>query len=340
MGGVVGSIVEAVVDIPGTIVDVSGKAIKAGGKFVDDALGLDSVGNAIADVGGDISQIGKVLKGDYHDDAKKVQELQDRVSAEVSKYNSNVDALADKMQSLVAFHEIFKIAASNRMDEYVGKYGPQLDAMISEYNAAAARLKSEYDFVIGLTEGMFLEKVIGSIIMIIGGIMSDMGDILNGTADANTWKRVITTAVMVLAVVAMFFVPGLQGAALAVAVSLAAINAFMTLDGMYANGAATGAIMGILDTVFNDILNLDDLIGKDFNKFDSDHKDYQEMVMYVQLAIAIGQLYVAMPNLSGSPASMSMNPTFEQQMGIAGKEISTTAGTKSPVATLSLLVCE
>lgn len=62
---------------------------------------------------------------------------------------------------------------------------------------------------------------------------------------------------------------------------------FMTLDGMYANGAATGAIMGMLDFVFNDLLNLDDLIGSDFEKFDKDHEDYQEMVMFTKLAMSI-----------------------------------------------------
>lgn len=52
----------------------------------------------------------------------------------------------------------------------------------------------------------------------------------------------------------------------------------MTLDGMYANGAMTGAIMSSLDFMFNDVLNFDDSAISDFEKFDGIHEDYQDMV--------------------------------------------------------------
>lgn len=61
-----------------------------------------------------------------------------------------------------------------------------------------------------------------------------------------------------------------------VIVGLTILNAFMTLDGMYANGVATGAMMGVLDTIFNDLLNFDDLIGSDFDKFDKNNEDYAQ----------------------------------------------------------------
>lgn len=38
---------------------------------------------------------------------------------------------------------------------------------------------------------------------------------------------------------------------------LATIGSLMTLDGMYANGAMTGAIMSSLDFMFNDVLNFE-----------------------------------------------------------------------------------
>ena len=164
------------------------------------------------------------------------------------------------MESLIAFHEIFHLAMKNRSDKYMTQYGPVLEAMVAQYEAMVRKLKEDFDFVIGLTEGAFLQRLVGSLIMIIGGLMSDMGDVLSGKADGATWKRLVTTALLVIAIVLLFIIPGLQGIALAIAVALAAIAAFMTLDGMYANGAATGAIMGVLDFIFNDLLNLDDML--------------------------------------------------------------------------------
>lgn len=335
MGGVVSTVKEVVSTVTDTTVGiVSGEYLAKGtgavlsivGKdIVDDVLGLDKIGEEIDRVGKDITQVGKVLGGEYHDDVKRLEEYKSRLDARSKEYNSALDAFAERMESLIAFHEIFQMAISNRMDKYIEQYNPQLQAMMKEYQAMSSQLSNEYDFVIGLTQGSFLEKVIGSLIMIVGGIMSDMEDIMKGKADGETWKRVVVTTLTVAAVVALFFVPGLQGVALAVAVSLASITAFMTLDGMYANGAATGAIMGVLDTLFNDVLNLDDRIGSDFNKFDKDHADYQEMVMYTQLAMSLASLSAAWAGAGtqvsniGTTGKMSTSSTA----GAGGRALST-----------------
>ena len=261
-----------------------------GGDILDDALGLDSLGGAVEDAFKDLGQVVDVATGGYHNDAKKIQEQKDRIDAKTSEYNKGLDKLTEEMDSLIAFDEIFQLAIGNKVDKYVETYNPVLQEMMQEYKALVAKLKSEYDFVIGLTEGSFPERIVGSIIMIHGGIMSDMGDIISGEANGDTWKRVITTTLTVLAVVALFLIPGLQGVALAVAVTLASVAAFMALDGMYANGAATGAIMGMLDAVFNDLLNLDDLIGSDFDKFDKDNEDYAEMVMYTKIGLSLASM--------------------------------------------------
>ena len=335
MGGVVNAVKEVVSTVTDTTVGiVSGEYLAKGtgavlsivGKdIVDDVLGLDKLGREIDRVGDQFTQVGKVLGGEYHDDVKRLEEYKSRLDSKSREYNSALDAFAERMESLIAFHEIFQMAIANRMDKYIEQYNPQLQAMMKEYQAMAAQLSNEYDFVIGLTQGSFLEKVIGSLLMIVGGIMSDMKDIMNGRADGETWKRVVVTTLTVAAVVALFFVPGLQGVALAVAVSLASITAFMTLDGMYANGAATGAIMGVLDTLFNDVLNLDDRIGSDFNKFDKDHADYQEMVMYTQLAMSLASLSAAWAGAGtqvsniGTAGKMSTSSTA----GAGGRALST-----------------
>lgn len=288
----------------------SGSLIKNGLGAVGDVLGfvgLDSLGKEVARWGEDIGQVVKVLSGQYHADAKKIQKMQDALEAKQLEYKGQVDLLIEKIDSLIAFPEIFQMAAANRLDQLDALYGPQLDALIKQLQYAIAQLKSDYDFVIGLTEGAFIQRLIGSIIMIVGGITNDLNDILSGKANSSTWQRVITTVVLVIIVVFMWWNP-IGWAAIAAAV-ITTIVTFMTLDSMYANGAATGAIIGMLDFLFNDVLNLDDLIGSDFNKFDKDHEDYEEMVMYTKIALSLTSVGLSWASNAGNYATAAKHGT-------------------------------
>lgn len=331
MGSVVNKVVDAVVGVTTGIVSgeyiakLGGKALDfIGSQIVDDVLGLDSLGKEISRIGGDIEQVGKVLGGEYHDDMKALADIQKRVERSSQQYNDGLNQLVEKMESLVAFHEIFQMAMANRIDDYKEFYEPQLNALIAKYNELVKELKSEYDFVLGLTEGAFLQKIVGSIIMMIGGLMSDLKDIASGKANGDTWKRAVTSILMIIVVVLMWWNPivlGLTAGATTtlVAATLTTITALMQLDGMYANGAATGAIMSALDFMFNDVLNLDQLIGSDFDKFDKDNEDYQEMITYTKLAMSLAAIYTSWvgsaPVSSGANvarSSESMAPTFSE----------------------------
>lgn len=73
--------------------------------------------------------------------------------------------------------------------------------MVKLLEQMVLKLKSEYDFVIGLTEGAFVQRIIGSLIMIVGGLTSDMGDVLAGKADSTTWKNIITAVIIAIIIV-------------------------------------------------------------------------------------------------------------------------------------------
>lgn len=275
------------------------------------ALGLDSLSKEIGRWSDHNMQVGKVVSGQYHDDMKKIGEFQAIVdesgrvlNSKIAAYNNSLDDMIAKMERLVAFDEIFHMAMKNRMGSFQALNGPELtilteqhEILVRELKRMIAQLKAEYDFVIGLTEGPFIQRLIGSVIMIVGGLQSDLEDIVSGKADGDTFQRVITAVIIIVIVIYSWGTAlGAVGAAapffMASAV-LASIAAFMNLDGMYANGAATGAIMSALDFLFNDLLNLDSLIGSDFEKFDKDHEDYQEMVGYTKLAIGLAALITA-----------------------------------------------
>lgn len=319
MGGVakaVGKVVEKVVDttvdvfitIPGKIVS---KGVESVGDIVGKVPGLDSLGREIERWGEDLDQVVDVLSGEYSDDVKQVEAYQRALDergrfldTRISKYNLTLDELIDRMDSLVAFDEIFRMALGNRMEEYERTEKPELEKLMNEYNsmtktlnAMIYQLKSDYDFVIGLTEGAFLQRMIGSVIMIVGGLVSDLRSISDGSAKSETYKRFITSLVVVIAVVMSWGAAATATTAaapwLVAAAVMASIAGLMQLDGMYANGAATGAIMGALDFLFNDVLQLDSLIGSDFKHFDNDNADYQQMVGYTKMAISLGSIATA-----------------------------------------------
>ena len=163
-----------------------GKAIGTIGKIVGIVPGLKSLGKEINRWGEDLNQVIKVISGEYHDDMKAIKKYKDsvdefgkRVQLRVETYNLKIEELVDRMDSLVAFDEIFQMAIANRIDTLSASEGEELDKLANEYTLMRkqlermiAELKAEYDFVIGLTEGAFVQRLMGSLIMIVGGHLS------------------------------------------------------------------------------------------------------------------------------------------------------------------------
>lgn len=334
-----GKVVEAIEGAVGGVI----KDVLGGVGDVLDFVGLDSLGKEVTRWGEDIEQTIKVLSGEYASDVKKIKEYEKTVNSKkesleriVEKYNWTLDEFSDRMRSLVAFEEIFQMAIKNRIGEYQKLYGPQIDGMVTEYGRMVKlleqmviKLKSEYDFIIGLTEGAFVQRIIGSLVMIVGGLTSDMGDVLSGNADSTTWKNIITAVIIAIIIVVTW---GYAAAAVGTAAPwlfataiLSTIGALMTLDGMYANGAMTGAIMSSLDFLFNDILNLDDIIGSDFEKFDSDHEDYQDMVGFVKIAIGLASIATGYIGALASKAAEAAAAAAAGQAVKSGWNIGTAA---------------
>lgn len=327
MGKVVENVFDSVGDAVSDILDFVGKDI------VDDLFGLDSLGAEIGRWGEDIHQTLNVMSGQYASRSKDAQEILDRANSAKSRYTNDMQALADKMESLVAFPEIFKMAQANRMDRLSQEYLPQIEMLLDRYKMAIASIEKDFDFVIGLTQGAFIQRIVGSLIMAEGGLMSDIGDLLNGNGSSETWQRVITVIVLVIIIVFMWWNAGgwaAMNALQATAFVLTATAAFLTIDAMYAGGAAMGAVMSALDFAFNDLLNLDDFIGSDFDKFDKDHDDYQEMVMFTKLAISLAAIASSWANAAGNystAAEYGTAPWSEQTNMLAAQDagLTTTA---------------
>lgn len=343
-------------------IELTGKVIKnIGNNIVDDMLGFDKVGREVANVGSDMEQGVRVITGEYHQQVKEIKNYQAEVE-EFGRYvnkagmaynsaykpaayraSSSTDELMERLERLIAFEEIFKLALKNRFKDMeadrdddntdprrVAAYKElqllvkQYELMVRQLKQMMANLRSEFDFVLGLTEGPFLQRLVGSVLMIVGGLVSGIDAVMSGEADSEDWKQVITAAVIIIAVVltwgaALTALPAMAPFLIAAAI-LSSIAAFMTLDGMYANGAATGAIMGALDYIFNDVLNLDSFVGSDFNKFNKDHEDYQEMVGYVQLGLSLSAIAVAW---AGSLANSGATATQSARAGFSWTEPST-----------------
>lgn len=292
--------------------ELTGELVSAGGSVANE-IGLESVGSEMDRWGEDIAQVGKVLSGQYHADMEKVAEAQakysdaleeytDTYEAAANAYNKGLNELLDRMDNLIAFHEIFQMAGANRIEEYgefVGPSDKELLKLYSEFKKLADKLKKEYDFIISLKTGGILEKIFYSMISIIGGITHDMTKVMTGEASSEEWKRIgMSVVAIVLVVIAILAAIPTGGASLSliyVAIAiLTVISTLLMLDSMYAEGTLMGATMDMLDLLFNDILQLDKIVGSDFEKFDADNEDYADMCMYIQMSIAIATVVLSL----------------------------------------------
>ena len=291
-----------------------------------DKLGLDSLSKEVTRWSEDLGQINKVLSGQYADAQKDLSYAQTKYENALKKYekdyakasteyNTGLQKLIDELDQLFAFHEIFKMAAANDIESYGDFVAPsdtEVVKLYKEYKKLADKLKSEYDFIISLKQGGILEKALHSMITIMGGITSDLKDIANGEADSTTWKKIISVVIaIVLVVIAILAaIPSggssLQLIPLAIAI-LTTISTLLMLDAMYGAGSLMESIFDMFDFLFNDLMNLDDIIGSDFEKFDSENEDYKEMTMYFQMAITISAALLSLgSSMSGSSGGSTM----------------------------------
>lgn len=292
--------------------ELTGELVSAGGSVANE-IGLESVGSEMDRWGEDIAQVGKVLSGQYHADMEKAAEAQakyndalddykEKYDAAATAYNNGLNELIDRMDSLIAFHEIFQMAGANRIEEYGEFAGPsdkELLKLYTEYKKLADKLRKEYDFIISLKQGGILEKVFYSMISIIGGITNDMVNTITGEADSATWKRlgmvVVAIVLVVIAILAAIPTGGASLSLIAVAIAiLTVISTLLMLDSMYAEGTLMSSVMEMLDLLFNDTLQLDKIVGSDFEKFDADNEDYADMCMYIQMSIAVATVVLSL----------------------------------------------
>lgn len=267
-----------------------------------DVAGLDSLAAELDNWADDYEQVMKVLTGEYHQDAKQVAEAAARVEAAQAKYQAGLDELSANMDRLLAFHEIYKMSAANKMESYMDTEGAEIEKLIEEYKRISAQFEAEYDFIQSMASGSWIEKIVVAGLMIVGGIVNDITQVLSGKGNSQNFKNILKVAVTIIVVIIMvilgFFTAGATWVA-AVAAILTIISAVIMLDGMYSQGLLMGAAMSAMDFLFNDLLNLDDRIGSDFNKFDSDHADYAEMVMYIGMAVQISAMIASWGAMSG-----------------------------------------
>lgn len=305
---VTNTIVDVVKDTTKIIVsDIGAGLLKTTGNLLSD-IGIKQ-GEELTRIGKQLDQIGKVLTGEYHESVKAIQAQENKLNTLKEEYYN----LADEINGEAFLGEIFSIAGSNTLDRYVNE---KILPAEEQYKKMVENFKKEFSYILDWAEGSFFERLFASFILIIGGLLNDIGDIVTGKANSETWKNIITTVLSIAAIVIL----ALAGQWWAVVILVA--NLIITLDTAYANGAMLGAIFSLLDFVFNDVLNLDDLVAKDFDHFNKDSEYYKETQAYFKLALAI----------SAVVAVLSV-PTEAWKTGMAN--IGLNASTMSNVGTIT-----
>lgn len=261
------------------VIDIGAGLLKNTGDLLND-IGIKQ-GEELTRIGNQLEQIGKVLTGEYHESVKAIQAKENELNGLKEQYYN----LADEINGEAFLGEIFSIAGSNTLDRYVSE---KILPAEEQYKKMLENFKKEFSYILDWAQGSFFERLFASFILIIGGLLNDIGDIVTGKANSETWKNIITTVLSIAAIVIL----ALAGQWWAVVILVA--NLIITLDAAYANGAMLGAIFSLLDFVFNDVLNLDDLVAKDFDHFNKDSEYYQETQAYFKLALAISAVVAAL----------------------------------------------
>lgn len=268
--------------------------------------GLERIGKESSRISNQIDQFQKVLKGEYHESVKELQAEKEKLDAIKQQYYN----LADEINSEAFLGEIFAIAGSNQLDRFVSE---KILPAEEHYKRMVENFKKEFGYILDWAEGSFFERLLASLILIIGGLLNDIGDIVTGKANSETWKNIISTVLSIVVIVILAFAQQWWAVVILVA------NLIITLDAAYANGAMLGAIFSLLDFVFNDILNLDDLVGSDFEHFDKDSDYYQETQSYFRLALAITAV-IASLNVPSEVWNVGM-----ANMGLSASTLSTSS---------------
>lgn len=306
-----------------------------------DILGLKSFSNEVDRWSEDLGQVNKTLSGQYSSAQKDLATAQERYENALDKYednyekaanqyNTGLNSLLEEMDSLFAFHEIFKMSAANDLKNYGEFVTPddyEVQQLYKRYKELASRLKSEYDFIISLRQGGIMEKALHSMITVAGGIVSDMRDIADGEANGEAWKKIVSVIIavilVIIAILAAIPTGGASLSLISVAIAiLTVVSTLLMLDSMYGGGSLMESIFDMFDFLFNDLMNLDDLIGSDFDKFDSDNEDYQEMTMYFKMAIAISTIILSLGS-SAAGGNTGTNMWTDAKTGMTGYASST-----------------
>jgi hypothetical protein len=285
------------------VIDIGSGLLKGTGNLLSD-LGIKQ-GKELSRIAEQLDQIGKVLTGEYHDSVKAIQAQEDKVNSLKEQYYN----LADEINGEAFLGEIFAIAGSNTLDRYVNE---KILPAEEQYKKMLENFKKEFSYILDWAEGSFFERLFASFILIIGGLLNDIEDIVTGKANSDTWKNIISTVLSIAAIVIL-----LPVAPWASVVLIA--NLIITLDATYANGAMLGAIFSLLDFVFNDILNLDDLVGSDFDHFDKDSEYYEQTQAYFKLALAVSAVVAALNTPADvwktSMANLGLNASTVSNVG-------------------------
>lgn len=310
---IVKDVVKTVVDVTkdvftAVVIDVPSTILKTSGDLLSD-IGIKQ-GKELTRIGKQLDQIGKVLTGEYHDSVKAIQAQEDKLNSLKEQYYT----LADEINGEAFLGEIFAMAGSNQLDRFVNE---NILPAEEQYKKMLENFRKEFSYILDWAEGSFFERLFASFILILGGLLNDIEDIMTGKANSETWKNIISTVLSIVAIIILALAQQWWAVAILVA------NLIITLDAAYANGAMLGAIFSLLDFVFNDVLNLDDLIGSDFDHFSKDSEYYEQTQAYFKLALAISavatSLYstVTMPQdiLKTTIANMGLNSSTMSNVG-------------------------
>ena len=194
-------------------------------------------------------EVFKIGTGREFKDRKKLAEKSSAYEGAVDRYNAEMDAYAERQQSMFMFPEIFGMAIANLSTEYSDGVVKELEVLKAEIDRLYREYNEAYSTLNKLADMGDLGKILAGGIRGLFGIADTGIDILEGKASPEEIKTYTTTVLKIVVIIVAIYTEQWW------AVGILIGDFIVYLDGTYGDGSMTVVIVGLLDFFFNDILH-------------------------------------------------------------------------------------
>ena len=227
------------------------------------------------------------IQGDMQEDIEDIEALQELIEQYGDEY---LDMQEELMDMALFFDEIYVISESNRTDRYHKDVITPAEAKLAR---KVAEFNERWGSIMRLNSDSTFGKLTLSGVMVIGGVMTDIGRIFDSELPgADRMKAAGRIILLIVSIVILVFSWGTAGFSWEWLVGL--ILFWMSMDAGYGQSGIYSAILSFLDLMINDLLEADELFSSRLAALDDDHELHAMAIEATAQVVAIATIIASM----------------------------------------------